>query len=238
MKSAFKSALCGLAAVALFGVAGIVSPPAHATPILEGDNPELLIISGDKQFDNFFCTTTSVGTTGGGCTSLSVFALVPSGTQDPGLQFIGGLSATGATSVLDVFIEYDVTDLGGAILQLSLLFNGTLTNLTALASITETAENAGGDILASIAVSAPSDLQDPAFEVGLDMPLPAPETFLHIGKDILLVGSAGPGSATISLIEQNFKQISEPASLGLFGFGLIALGLLSRRSRRRVKAAA
>ncbi|MEM6520381.1 MAG: hypothetical protein AAF892_13680 [Cyanobacteria bacterium P01_D01_bin.71] len=184
-------------------------------------------------YSNFTCelTTSSLGSElllPNSCDEINVLGAF-SGFN---LAFQGPFSATNlgssGTAFIDALIGFDVMfDDNSMIDSLGLAFNGAIQG-TAIASVTETAFDMGGNIIGQLFVTnSPlgSDLQDPALETG-DFNLLNPVSQLRVEKNILL--QAGPGgSAQISLIGQNYESVAVPepiSALPLVALGAVAAG--------------
>lgn len=202
-------------------IAAAAGESAHATAI----SPSPTIVSGNITFDNFSCNVT--GGDGLACTAISVVPHTSSSppdatTGDYGIQIQGAFNATPATE--DVQIDYDATISGGTFHDASMYFNGT-----AVSSISEFIYNAAdNDLIGTLEVTnPPPDFTD-------DVTLSENATEIYVVKDIELEYN-GETAGTISLVDQNFSQITEvpePASMGLLGAGLVAFGMFRKRIRK------
>ena len=199
-------------------------------------------IIADKLFSNFIYASTSGGT-GVAVADTAVFVtpVVPSGTgiysPGPGLIFASDnwfvpSASTTTASYVDSSFSFTVTALNGSG---ALLEDGTLTlgqfsvAGTGLVDITETIN--------------PASLQLQVDSAGplVDHKSFAPTSTVNVLKDLLVAvprnrtGSA-TGSAQVFSFEEDFSQVSavpEPIGAALIGSGLLALGVLRRRSKQR-----
>jgi hypothetical protein len=87
-------------------------------------------------------------------------------------------------------------------------------------------------------VTIPGDPNDPAKEANDVLNLTTPSSTVNVRKDILLgAGSHADvsGLTTLTLIQQSFHQVPEPAQSALVLFGCLAIGLYYK-SRKRAQA--
>lgn len=242
-------------------VLGVAAAPAQAitifTPTDYPDgvslidqlvNTENKFKIGDKLFSEFSCTNTSkIGTTFGGCESLTVFGLIEN-SDNIVLRFAGGLQAGPdgtRNSLLDVLLGYtvEVLDSKQAIKEIDLRFNGALGGIVdpsnlPTASVTETVFKYGGPIIGQLGVSTPFDKEDPPIEISRgDLQLTEAVKKARVVKDVLLTAPKGQSYANISFIDQSFHQketkVPEPGAVaGLLVFGSFGVGLMLKRQRQ------
>lgn len=200
---------------------------AQAAPI---SGPQTLTVAG-VTFSGFDCTLTGAGGSApGACDQIAVGA----NAQGDGISFSSGFTALGeGLNFSDAVLTFRASAAAG-IDGVSLGFNGTFLGM-AVSSVTETIRDAATKAqLAFLEVACGSfgcERNDP---VAGYLSLGRGYTELLIQKDINV--SAFAGLAQISIIDQGFRtgtptgtHVPEPASMALFGVGLLGLGLTRRR---------
>ena len=192
---------------------------AYAVPII----PSPTIASGNQTFNNFSCNV--VGGIGLTCAQIDVSAHTSISPPDPtdgdfGIRIQGAFNA--GTTTEDVVIQYDGHISGNLFHDASMYFNGT-----AVTSVTEDIYNlANGHQIGHLAVSNPGSPT-------ADILLTENATNIRMVKDIEL-NFVAPGPTVISIVDQQFSQVPEPASLAILASGLFGLGWLGRRRRKMV----
>jgi hypothetical protein len=205
-------------------VAGL-SIPAEATIITTSG---LSITNQDKLFNNFTCSVVVQGTgVPTNCSGIDVTADIDQ-FGNVGLQFQLGANVNTPGSTVDILIGYDATVVSGSqlISDVHLVFNGSVTG-TGFTNVTETVTG----LIPVAGVIGQAQVTNPPMALEQTINLSQLSTSVRVSKDILLgVNQPGPGTATISFIDQFLSQTPEPASLALFGTAL--LGWAARRRRR------
>lgn len=195
----------------------------YASSVPVTTNPSLSI--GGLNFGGFDCSISKGGIfeTPSHCNQINVETITNPGV---GLSFSSGFLAAPA-SFDDAVIKYQVSSNAG-INSVGLDFNGTFWGW-AVASVTESVFN-GNQLVGFAQVSCGSDVGCNRTD---NIVLNGAYNNLYIEKDINVSGYLGTAEA--SIIDQTFgTDAPEPASLALFGAGLLGVaGWL----RRRVKSA-
>lgn len=193
---------------------------------------------GDKLFTNFEVTTSGEGNFISDPALIHVEAAPAPG--DFGIQFLGPIVAFAdgsvRSSIAHMHIAFDVTVVDQPLLikDIGLSFNGigVANHGSSLASVTETAF-AGQALVGQAEVNS----LNPPFSLSKKIDLAGAYHKIRVEKDIIVYANVNtpppqallplPGGAyafsKISLIEQRFSQVPEPATLALLGLGAVVL---------------
>lgn len=180
---------------------------------------------GTLEFSNFSYITTG---SGGGGTAPSAGGIVVTPITPTalvaGFDFVGGFVA-GSGETADGVIHYTVTSLGPLIEDWTVQILAGAATSTGIGSVAEAASN-GATLLAFVSGHGNQMSQTATF---------APIGSLNISKDISANGgTASDGAAHVSEFTNTFSTvIPEPASMLLFGSGLLVLGGYVRRRPRK-----
>lgn len=196
----------------------------QAAPI---SGPQTLTVAG-VTFSGFNCTLTGTGNAApGACDQITVGA----NAQGDGISFSSGFTALGTgVNFSDAVLTFRASAAAG-INGVSLGFNGIFLGM-AVSSVTETIRDAATNRQVEFLKVACSPYNcERNNPVAGYMSLDRDYTELLIQKDIN-VSAFKEGLAQISIIDQGFRtHVPEPASMALFGVGLLGLALTRRASR-------
>jgi len=156
---------------------------------------------------------------------------------EPGIEITSAQLNVNTGQSLDVKFEYTVTVNGTAqIIDNVLSIAGGILPLTGGASIhvTETAVDANNVGLADKLAAIFNGVNGTFVQA-----MYGPVSFVHVTKDISLVGgtTANPGSASLSDIKQNFSEtgaVPEPSTIAMALAGVPVLVVVWARRRRKV----
>lgn len=180
---------------------------------------------GTLNFSSFGCTVTD--TEGGAKTEPNNCGQITVSALSNGIQFGSNFLATDGKAE-DVTLNYSVSSTA-AITAVGLQFDGSFLG-QAISTITEDVYSNGVEI-AQVSVDC-GDAGCTLADENKTIDLNGAYTNLSITKDVSLASTAaGDGNvATASDIDQTFTTAApEPASLALFGIGLLGAGAIRRR---------
>lgn len=239
--------ICGVAALALPGVASAATVQYSLPQLLAGGNTSSGFTIGDKRYSGFEFSSTGShplvpSDVNVRVTSSDTNAAIP-GDETYALQFTFGMDAfPGERTDLVLSYRVDVTDPSMFINRVGLGFNGSVPSQgpgNAAATVIETVSTAPAGLDGPPV--APGSLSDTAIiDVYNDGPgrladdnqdsiAVNPTRTLFFTKDILVSSQENGGYVAISVVDNVINQIPEPSMLGVVA--LAGGGLLFRRRR-------
>jgi hypothetical protein len=231
-------------------VAALMAPHARATPAWtppacsNGQNLSVYLATvdahddtysceiGDKIFSNFTFTSSAQG----GATAVTAAGVTVGIITGPdiGLSFNASWTAS-ANQTIDSVIGFRVTVISGGPLLIEDFGLAQTSGVTGNGSASVTEDGCGP------APCTPGPLEVMTFDLGgsntqrVNETIFSPIGSVQVSKDINVIGGTVPPSLSIiSLVSDTFSQTSvpEPLTFATLGGGLIALGLLRRKSAR------
>jgi hypothetical protein len=236
--------LCGVAVLAIPGIASAATVTYSLADLLTGGNSSGGFTIGDKRYSNFTFSSTGPAPliprdVNVRVTSADANSAVP-GDDNYTIQFTFGLDAfPGERNDLVIGYQVDVTNPAMAINRVGLRFNGTVPNATSGSASTSVVESVRTTDGSDVAPGAPVD-DTAVFSVINDGAGPAvdqnsttmavnPTRSLVFTKDIIVSSRPDGGYAAISVVDNIVDQVPEPGMIGLAA--LAGGGLLLRRRR-------
>ncbi len=217
-----KRSSISLAIAASLGVVlGCLGMPANAVLMSTLDLPGGSITCGDKVFTNFSYLATGDMPTASG---VNVVCAPPNFGADIGLEFQGGFLDLPGGGSSDALIRYTITATGGFLIEDALISgNPSVVGGTGSMVVTDTLSIGPPTLNIFDIVPGSTQLTDSRNFT--------PVGSINVTKDIL--GSAGTGTATLSVVDQVYSQTTpEPASLLLVAGALLGMGVVRRRGSK------
>jgi len=233
--------LCGLAVLAIPGIASAATVTYSLADLLTGGNTSGGFTIGDKRYSNFTFSSTGPAPliprdVNVRVTSADVNSAVP-GDDNYTIQFTFGLDAfPGERNDLVIGYQVDVTNPAMAINRVGLRFNGTvpsgsagLANTSVVESVrnTDDTDVVPGSKVVNIGVQ--NDGSGPQPDINSNTIAINPTRSVAFTKDIIVSSRPGGGYAAISVVDNIVDQVPEPGTIGLAAFA--GAGLLLRRRR-------
>ena len=236
--------LCGMAVLAIPGIASAATVSYSLADLLSGGNSSGGFTIGDKRYSNFTFSSTGPAPliprdVNVRVTSADANSAVP-GDDNYTIQFTFGLDAfPGERNDLVIGYQVDVTNPAMAINRVGLRFNGTVPSATtgdAAATVIETVRSADGSDVApgapvsdTAVIDVFNDGAGPGVDRNSNTIAVNPTRTLIFTKDILVSSRPDGGYAAISVVDNVVDQVPEPGMIGLAA--LAGAGLLFRRRR-------
>ena len=180
------------------------------------------ILVGDKDFSNFFTSGDPYAS------NITVTAFIDGG-GNYGIEFGGGFVAY--DNLMDFQIGYmvAVTNSANLISGAALAFNGAVVG--GGAGLAEVVEQVITNMDRTNPYGQMAVYATPSSEaLSTNMDINPPQSYLDLGKDILVDSFTITAYSSISTIDQSYMQIPEPLTIVLVGLGLFGgLAVLRRR---------
>ena len=196
---------------------------------------------GDKQFTNIAITGHNTTTEGTWTEAdIDITGIVdPDGTVNI-LFNMPATAGNGLSSTVDFNLLYTVSVVGNALIDsIDQHITGHVGLDNGFDQVAEIVSNSTNTLtLANSTVTIPGDENDPFGEANDVLKLTVPSSTVNVRKDIELQAGTQAGIAgqsSLTLIQQSFHQVPEPAQSALVLFGCLAVGLYYK-SRKRAQA--